>query len=201
MQCTQQSALIWKSGGYSSIKSLMYFEELITNWIFGLGSPAELQQQRKLIVPSQFGYLCRNSSRFACLSSAWSYSCAIDNGTFFFCHPDNPADIILDTNGTPYFLVACTIFTFGLHSSISTPYFSAVSLTWSFMAFISSPVLKNAYLTGGRLKIFLVRSIRSIIISLSDPPEYEHIAFGCSLNRFAIMLCIALNFAGASKSA
>ena len=44
-------------------------------------------------------------------------------------------------------------------------------------------------------------SIRSIIISLSLPPEYEHIAFGCSFSRRAIMTFIASNFCAAGKSA
>ena len=111
------------------MKSNIYFEELMTSWIFGLGSPAELQQHKKLIVVSHPGYRPFSSFRFAALSSASSYSSAILNGIFFFCHPSSPADMILDTNGTPYFLVALTIFTFGLTSSISTPYFSAVDLT------------------------------------------------------------------------
>ena len=54
-----------------------------------------------------------------------------------------------------------------------------------------NPVLKNAYLTGGRLNTALVLSIRSIKMSLSAPPEYEQIAFGCSLNLLAIILIIA----------
>jgi len=42
---------------------------------------------------------------------------------------------------------------FGLTSSISIPYFSATYFTWSFVAFISNPVLKNTYLIGGSSNI------------------------------------------------
>ena len=173
------------------MKSSMYFDELITSWIFGLGSPSELQQQRKLIILSHLGNLSLNSRLFAALSSACEYSSAIDRGIPFFCHPSSPADMIFETNGIPYFLDAVTIPIFGRCASIFTPYFSAVSSTWFFVALISKPVLKNAYLTDGRLNIILTLSMRSIKISLSDPPEYEHIAFGCSLKRFAIILSIA----------
>ena len=48
---------------------------------------------------------------------------------------------------------------------------SATYFTWSFVAFISNPVLKNTYLIGGKPNVFLVRSIKSIMISLSAPPE------------------------------
>ena len=166
--------------------------------MFGRGSPAELQQHRKLITLSHFGYLSRSSCRFSALSSAFSYSSAMDSGICFFCHSLRPADMIFDTNGIPYVRDACTMLTFGRCSSISTPYFLAVALTWSFVACISSPVLKNTYLIGGKPNASRVRSIRSIIISLSEPPEYEQIAFGCCVRCRAIILCIAWNFAGES---
>ena len=54
---------------------------------------------------------------------------------------------------------------------ISTPYFFAAAFTWSLVAFISRPVLKNTYLIGGRFKPVRARSITSIMMSLSAPPE------------------------------
>ena len=80
--------------------------------------------------------------------------------------------MILLTKGSPYFRVARTMFTFGRTVSISTPYFFATSRTWSLVAFISRPVLKNTYLTGGREgSICLASSIMSIRMSLSAPPR------------------------------
>ena len=199
---TSQHLLLTRNGiGFSLMKSSIYADELITSWIFGLGSPAELQQHRKLIACSHFGYRSLSSFRFACLSSASAYSSAILRGMFFFCTDSSPLDMIFETKGSPYLRVACTIPSSGRTVSISTPYFLAVSMTCCLIAFISNPVLKNTYFTGGKANVFLTRSIKSIIISLSLPPEYEHIAFGCKYKCFAMIDSIAINFLGASKSA
>ena len=155
----------------------------------------------KFIAVLAFGYLSCSSSRLAFLSLAVSNSFLISSGTPFLCMTSIASEYNFDINGTPHSRAAITIFFFGRCSTISTPYFSAISLTCLLVAAISNPVLKKTYFTGGAPSKCRALSIKSIKMSLSLPPEYEHIAFGCCFRRVAIIPRIAMNFSSLGKSA
>ena len=136
------------------MKSRIYREELITSWIFGLGSPLALQQHRKLMRLSHFGYRSLSSFRLAALSSACSYSSEIESGTFFFCHSSKPPDMIFDTNGWPWRWTELTMSLplLGFTSLITTPYFLGGCFDMVLCRFHLKPRVKEHIVNWRELK-------------------------------------------------